>query len=264
MASRETARRLISERQVLVDGSFADKPARMVDPGQAIVFVSPPPPFVSRAGTKLAGALDEFGIDPAGARCLDAGSSTGGFTDCLLQRGATHVVAVDVGTNQLHEKIRANSRVEVREQTDVRSLRPDHFEAPFDLIVGDLSFISLRLVLPALVPLLSPSGQMLMLVKPQFEAGKIEASKAKGVITDPDVWVRTLHEVLLCARQEGVRVDGLAPSSIRGGQGNVEFVAWLAVGGPTIDSVNEEEVAGSTNDAVLIDRAVDRAQSDPA
>jgi len=261
--SREAARRLIISRQVLVDGSFADKPARMVDGGQAIVFVNPPPPFVSRAGVKLAGALDEFGIDPAGLRCLDAGSSTGGFTDCLLQRGAASVLAVDVGTNQLHESIRADERVVVREQTDIRSLSPADVGPPFDLIVGDLSFISLRLVLPVLRPLLDVDGEMLLLVKPQFEAGRVEASKGKGVISDPGVWRRVLGEVLATAADVELDTRGLVPSSIRGGQGNVEFVAWLAVGRPTIES--ELPAEGRTKPCGhhdLINQAVERAVAD--
>ncbi len=263
VASRESARRLIIERQVLVDGTFADKPARMVDPGQAIVFVNPPPPFVSRAGLKLAGALDEFNIDPAGLNCLDAGSSTGGFTDCLLQRGARRVTAVDVGTNQLHEKIRRDERVIVREQTDVRTLGSD-IVGLFDLIVGDLSFISLRLVLPALVKLLAGGGQMIMLIKPQFEAGRVEASKGKGVITDPEIWRRTVAEVLSTAAEVGLATRSLVPSSIRGGQGNVEFVAWLTGPGFTIESETDDEITASDRNVdQLIQDAIDRVSTDP-
>ena len=263
VASRESARRLINERQVLVDGAYADKPARMVDPGQAIVFVNPPPPFVSRAGLKLAGALDEFNIDPARLNCLDAGSSTGGFTDCLLQRGARQVTAVDVGTNQLHEKIRGDERVIVREQTDVRTLGSDTV-GPFDLIVGDLSFISLRLVLPALVKLLARGGQMIMLIKPQFEAGRVEASKGKGIITDPEIWRRTVAEVLSTAAEVGLTARGLAPSSIRGGQGNVEFVAWLTGSGFTIESETDDETTANDGDVDrLIEDAIDRVSTDP-
>ena len=282
--SRETARRLIAERQVLVDGSFAEKPARMVDAGQAIVFVNPPPPYVSRAGLKLAGALDEFAIDPSDLVCLDAGSSTGGFTDCLLQRGAKSVVAVDVGTNQLHEKIRADGRVDVREQTDVRSLQPSEFSSLFDLIVGDLSFISLRLVLPSLRPLMADGARMVMLVKPQFEAGRVEASKAKGVITDPEIWRRALTEVLDSAADLGLSADGIVPSSIQGGQGNVEFVVLLTAESLTIgangrskgDTCEERADPGSgrgglmsidegdnyTGRSQLVDLAIDRVVTD--
>ena len=234
MSSREAARREIEAGRVLVDGSFAAKPATMVDPGQSVALVGPPPLFVSRGGEKLAGALDRFGIDPAGLRCLDAGSSTGGFTDCLLQRGAASVLAVDVGTNQLHERLRADPRVEVRERTDIRSLAPDDVPGPFDLAVGDLSFISLRLVLPSLVSLLADGGSMLLLVKPQFEAGRAEASRGRGVITDPAIWRRVLTEVIAAAAAAGAGLAGVIPSPITGSAGNVEFVTWLQRGRPSM------------------------------
>lgn len=238
--SREAARRAIVAGQVLVDGSFADKPARMVDGAQSITLAGPPPQFVGRGGEKLAGALEAFGIDPDGLRCLDAGSSTGGFTDCLLQHGADWVLAVDVGTNQLHEKLRADPRVEVRERTDVRSLTmADVGGEPVDLVVGDLSFISLRLVLPAITPLVSDHGAMVLLVKPQFEAGKDEASRGRGVITDPAIWRRTLGEVVRAATDLGIGLAGVVPSPITGSAGNVEFVAWLRPGRPSMPGSEE-------------------------
>jgi 23S rRNA (cytidine1920-2'-O)/16S rRNA (cytidine1409-2'-O)-methyltransferase len=242
---------LIVDRQVLVNGSFADKPARMVDPGQAIALVGEPPRFVSRAGRKLAGALDDFGIPVDGLVCLDAGSSTGGFTDCLLQRGAQRVVAVDVGTHQLHERLRANPRVDVREQTDIRKLDPQMFDALFDLIVGDLSFISLRLVIPSLMELVPAGGHLILLIKPQFEAGRQEAAKGKGIITDPDIWRRTVAEVLKVAVEHGARIRGLVPSSVRGSGGNVEFVTWLVRDSSTISG-------GGGDVADLIDHAIRR------
>ncbi len=219
---------------MLVDGAFADKPARMVDTAQGVSLAGPPPRFVGRGGLKLDGALDVFGLDPTGLRCLDAGSSTGGFTDCLLQRGASSVVAVDVGTNQLHERLRADPRVDVREQTDVRSLDPTSLGGPVDLVVGDLSFISLRLVLPAIVPLVVDGGSLLLLVKPQFEAGRREASKGRGVIADPTIWRRVLLDTIGWADEAGAGVVGLVPSPITGATGNVEFVAWLRRGCPTM------------------------------
>jgi len=249
--SREAARRLIVDRQVLVGGSFADKPARLVATDQAITLAAPPPPYVSRAGQKLAGALDAFAVDPSDLYCLDAGSSTGGFTDCLLQRGAKRVVAVDVGTNQLHERLRADPRVDVREQTDIRSVSPSEFKQPFDLVAGDLSFISLRLVLPALAQLVAPGGQLLLLVKPQFEAGRREVSRGKGVITDPDIWRTTSAAVLSAAIDVGLTPHGLVPSSIRGTRGNVEFVAWL-IKQPSTISDNPDVDA-------MVDAAVARA-----
>ncbi len=244
--SREAARHEIEAGRVLVDGSFATKPARMVDTAQSVALAGPPPRYVGRGGDKLHGALDAFTIDPRGLRCLDAGSSTGGFTDCLLQRGAASVLAVDVGTNQLHERLRADDRVEVREKTDVRSLRVEDFADPFDLVVGDLSFISLRLVLPALIPLVGDGGSLLLLIKPQFEAGRQEASKGRGVITDPAIWRRTIDGVLAEAAHNGAGLAGIVPSSITGTAGNVEFVAWLRRGRPSIpDSGSAIDVAVS-------------------
>ncbi len=232
--SREAAKREIAAGRVLVDGSFADKVARMVDPAQSIVLTGPPPRFVGRGGEKLAGALERFELDPDGMRCLDAGSSTGGFTDCLLQSGAASVMAVDVGTNQLHERLRSDPRVEVREQTDVRTLTPEDVGEPFDLVVGDLSFISLTRVLPAVVPLVADGSSLVLLIKPQFEAGKREASKGRGIITDPTIWRRVIEEVLDCAAENGAGLAGIAPSPITGSAGNVEFVAWLRRGRPSI------------------------------
>lgn len=234
VVSREAARREIEAGRVLVDGSFANKPARMVDTAQSLTLTGPPPKYVGRGGEKLEGALDSFAVDPRDKRCLDAGSSTGGFTDCLLQRGARSVVAVDVGTNQLHEKLRRNPRVDVREQTDVRKLTPRDFDEPIELIVGDLSFISLRLVLPALIPLVTDGESLVLLVKPQFEAGRAEASKGRGIITDPVIWRRVIDEVVASALENGAGLAGIAPSPITGSAGNVEFVAWLRRGRPNI------------------------------
>ncbi len=234
---------------MLVDGSFADKPARMVDAGQSLTLTGPRARYVGRGGTKLEGALDAFSIDPTGLRCLDAGSSTGGFTDCLLQRGARSVLAVDVGTNQLHERLRADPRVEVRERTDIRSLTPDDVDHPFDLIVGDLSFISLRLVLPSLVPLATIDGSLVLLVKPQFEAGRTEASKGRGIITDPAIWRRVLGEVVDAATGLGAGLAGLRPSPITGSAGNVEFVAWLRRGRPSMRG-SERAIEAAVGEAV--------------
>jgi 23S rRNA (cytidine1920-2'-O)/16S rRNA (cytidine1409-2'-O)-methyltransferase len=194
-------------------------------PGDAIEVLGPPPKFVSRAGQKLEAGLDHFDVDPKGLRVLDAGSSTGGFTDCLLQRGAAQVIAVDVGTNQLHERIRADPRVDVREQTDVRTLDQASLGGPVDLVVGDLSFISLRLVLPALTELCVPGGSMLLLIKPQFEAGRREAAKGRGVITDPAIRKRVIAEVESAALSYGAVMMGVMTSPITGTAGNVEFVA---------------------------------------
>ncbi len=234
VSSRELARREIEAGRVLVNGSFAAKPATMVDQAHSVTLSGPPPRFVGRGAQKLEGALDEFGIDVNNLRCLDAGSSTGGFTDSLLQRGASSVLAVDVGTNQLHEKLRNDDRVDVREQTDVRSLEPETIGGPVDLVVGDLSFISLTKVLPGLIPLAANGASLVLLVKPQFEAGRQEASKGKGIITDPEIWRRVLGEVVDSATEHGAGLAGIAPSPITGSAGNVEFVAWLIRGGPNM------------------------------
>ncbi len=222
--SREVAQQLIAEGSVLVSGTVADKAARQVGTGEALRLLGPRPRYVSRAGAKLEAALEEFDIDPRGARCLDAGSSTGGFTDCLLQHGAASVTAVDVGTHQLHERLRAHDRVELREQTDVRVLATEPDLEPFDLVVGDLSFISLRLILPALTAVTRPGSSMALLIKPQFEAGRQEASKGKGVITDPEIWRRVIHEVEVAARSVGAAMLGVMRSPITGSSGNVEFI----------------------------------------
>lgn len=229
-ASREDARRQIEAGTVTVGGAPATKVARLVLPGDALRVLGPKPRFVSRAGGKLEAALDHFGVDPAGLRVLDAGSSTGGFTDCLLQRGASAVVAVDVGTNQLHERLRADSRVDVREQTDVRSVRVEDLDGPVDLVVGDLSFISLKLVLAPLLDLVRPGGPLLLLIKPQFEAGRVEASKGRGVITDPAIHQRVIDEVQDAALSLGAAMLGVMESPVVGSAGNVEFVAHFSKG----------------------------------
>lgn len=227
VASRVSAQQLIASGTVLVNGAVADKPARQVLPGDAIVVVGEGPRFVSRGGEKLAHALASFDLDPAGRRCLDVGSSTGGFTDCLLQAGADHVVCVDVGTHQLHERIRVDSRVTVYEQTDIRALSPQSAGGPFEVVVCDVSFIGLGQVIEAILAHLDACGVAVVLVKPQFEAGKAEASKGKGVITDPTIWRRVLGEVVDAVERAGGVVVGTAVSPIKGGAGNVEFLLAL-------------------------------------
>src|SRR5690606_12514202 len=188
------------------------------------------PRFVSRAGEKLDAALDRFGVDPRGRRALDAGASTGGFTDCLLQRGAAQVVAVDVGHGQLHERLRADPRVEVRERCHVRHLAPGDLGEPFPLVVADLSFISLRTVLPNLVALAAPGADLVLLVKPQFEAGRAEASRGRGVIRDPAVWRRVLEDVVRATEALGAAIMGAMVSPITGADGNVEFLLHARTG----------------------------------
>jgi 23S rRNA (cytidine1920-2'-O)/16S rRNA (cytidine1409-2'-O)-methyltransferase len=192
-----------------------------VDPGEAVELAGEPPRFVSRGGEKLDAALERFGVDVRDRRVLDAGASTGGFTDCVLQRGAAAVVAVDVGYGQLHERLRADARVEVRERTNVRELRLD---PPAEVVVADLSFISLRTVAGALLASVVPGGELVLLVKPQFEAGRVEASKGRGVIRDPAVRDDAVTAVAAHLEGLGATIMGVMESPLRGAEGNVELL----------------------------------------
>lgn len=226
--SRTMAGELIEQRLVLVSGSVADKASRQVAASDPVVVTGPPPRFVSRGGEKLDHALAQFGVDVAGLRVLDAGASTGGFTDCVLQRGAHEVVAVDVGHGQLHPRIRNDERVEVHEGMNVRHLTAAEIGGEVDVVVADLSFISLRTVLGALVGVLRPGGHLVALVKPQFEAGRVEVAKAKGVITDAAVHERVCAEIEAALEETGVAVMGWVQSPITGAQGNREFLVHAA------------------------------------
>jgi 23S rRNA (cytidine1920-2'-O)/16S rRNA (cytidine1409-2'-O)-methyltransferase len=231
--SRTEAAALVAARQVLVGGVYADKVARLVGANEPVELVGPRPRYVGRGGDKLAGALDGLHVDPAGRSCLDAGSSTGGFTDCLLQRGARRVVAVDVGRGQLHPRLREDDRVDVRERTDVRSVERSTLSEPVDLIVADLSFIGLRPVLPALVALAAPDADLVLLVKPQFEAGVADASRGKGVIRDPQIWHRVLVDAMEAVAASGAAMMGAMVSPLRGAAGNVEFFLHASTGAAT-------------------------------
>jgi 23S rRNA (cytidine1920-2'-O)/16S rRNA (cytidine1409-2'-O)-methyltransferase len=224
VASRGEATGLIDAHRVLVNGTIADKPARQVAPGDQLLISGPPARFVGRGGLKLDHALDVFAIDVAGMRALDAGASTGGFTDCLLQRGAAHVVAVDVGHGQLHERLRADPRVENRERTNIREIDAESIGGAVDIVVGDLSFISLRLVIASLVAVCEPGAPMVLLVKPQFEAGRAEVSRGRGVIADPEVWARVRGEVERALTDSGCEIAGWTDSPITGADGNREFL----------------------------------------
>jgi 23S rRNA (cytidine1920-2'-O)/16S rRNA (cytidine1409-2'-O)-methyltransferase len=195
-----------------------------VAPDEALVVLGPGPRFVGRGGEKLDAALERFGIDVHGARAVDLGASTGGFTDCLLQRGATAVVAVDVGYGQLHERLRADPRVDVRERTNVRDLQRGDLGPAADVLVGDLSFISLRTVLPTALPLARPGADVVLLVKPQFEAGRQEAARGAGVVRDPEVWRRVVGEVARAVGEQGADRMGVMASPLTGADGNVEFL----------------------------------------
>ncbi len=214
-----------------------DKPVVQIEE-DAQLDVERPPRFVSRGGEKLAHALDALGVAPAGRDCLDLGASTGGFTDCLLQRGARSVVAVDVGRGQLHERLRADARVVVRERTDVRALGPEQIGGPVPVVVVDVSFISLRTVLPALLGLATPAGAVVALVKPQFECGRREASRARGVVRDPAVWRRVLDGIAVALVDAGGTMMGAMVSPLTGAEGNVEFFLHaLAPGAPASPGV---------------------------
>ena len=244
--SREIAAELIHEGKVLVNRSVASKAARHVKAADRIEVISLPK-YVSRGGLKLEGALRRFDIAVGGLRALDVGSSTGGFTDCLLQHHARSVYAVDVGTNQLHEKMRQDARVVSFERTNVRDFR-DPEGLGFDIVVADVSFTSVRLLAGALVALTRENGQLVILVKPQFEVGHREASKGRGVIRDPSLWKESLKMVAEEFLRQGVAVIALAASEIRGTQGNVEFFYHLSKD-PSCESRDFER---------LIDSEVDR------
>ena len=209
---------------MLVAGAPAANSSRLVGADEAIVVLGPPPRFVGRGGDKLAGALERFDIDLAGRRVLDAGASTGGFTDCALQHGAATVVAVDVGRGQLHDRLRRDRRVEVHERTNIRNVQPGELGPDFDVIVADLSFISLRTVAPALLALAQPEADLVWLVKPQFEASRAEVSQGGGVIADPGVWRRVLIEVGAAIAERGASIIDVMASPLRGADGNVEFL----------------------------------------
>jgi 23S rRNA (cytidine1920-2'-O)/16S rRNA (cytidine1409-2'-O)-methyltransferase len=233
-SSRAEAQALIDARRVLVNGSMADKAARQVAPGDQLLVEGPPPRFVGRGAVKLDHALDAFAVDVRGLRALDAGASTGGFTDVLLQRGAAQVVAVDVGHGQLHERLRADPRVTNLERTNVRHLDPEAIGGRVELVVGDLSFISLRLVIAPLVGVCQPGASMVLLVKPQFEAGKAEVGKGRGVVTDPAVHARVRSEIEAALLDAGCDVIDWTESPITGAEGNVEFLVHArAPGGAT-------------------------------
>lgn len=233
--SRERARRLILAGLVLVDGRRAVHAGDRVRPDAEIRVDAPEHDYVSRGGVKLAHALDRFGVDPAGRTCVDVGASTGGFTDCLLQRGAGIVHAVDVGYGQLAWKLRNDSRVVVHERTNARTLPPRSLDPPPSLAVIDASFISLRLLLPATLAQLVAPADVVALVKPQFEVGRGRVGRG-GVVRDPELRERARDEVVAAARSLGLDLRGWCESPIRGAKkGNVEYLVHLAPPTPPPD-----------------------------
>jgi len=219
--SRSRAQGLIMAGKVRVDGQVVSKAGAAVPEGAVVDVIGPEHPFVSRGGVKLAGALDHFRLEVRGRRCLDVGASTGGFTDCLLQRGAAHVTALDVGYGQLHWRLRNHPRVTVLERTNVRHLDERTAPGPFHLITVDVSFISLTLATPPLAPRLAGGGHLLCLVKPQFEAGRELVGKG-GVVRDPAVQRACVDKVAAHLAHLGLEVVGACPSPIPGPKGNQE------------------------------------------
>jgi 23S rRNA (cytidine1920-2'-O)/16S rRNA (cytidine1409-2'-O)-methyltransferase len=223
--SRERARALILAAQVHVDGRVIAKAGTQVAAEADVTLVAPDHPYVSRGGLKLAHALEAFGIDVAGRHALDIGASTGGFTDVLLQRGAARVVALDVGHGQIDWRLRSDPRVVVLEGINARYLTPADVPGPFDLVCIDVSFISLRHILPVVPPLLRPNADVVVLVKPQFEAGRAEVRD--GVIRDEAVRARVVEDIRTAAAAVGLTSVGASPSPITGQKGNVEFLLHL-------------------------------------
>jgi 23S rRNA (cytidine1920-2'-O)/16S rRNA (cytidine1409-2'-O)-methyltransferase len=238
--TRSRAQALLLAGKVRVgegDAARTDRKAGDLVAGTAIVAVIGNDPYVSRGGHKLAAALDAFAIDPAGLVCLDVGASTGGFTDLLLQRGATRVYAVDVGRGQLHERLRRDRRVVSMERTNARSLTSATLPEPIDLAVVDVSFISLRLVIRSIAATLRPSGRVIPLVKPQFEAGRAESKG--GVVRDPDVHRRVLADIVAAAEGDGLGASGVVASPILGPEGNREFLLDLRLGRPSAPGLSD-------------------------
>jgi 23S rRNA (cytidine1920-2'-O)/16S rRNA (cytidine1409-2'-O)-methyltransferase len=244
--SREQAAELVHAGRVTVAGAAATKPATGVTTDAAIVVRDDPtrPDYVSRGGHKLAGALDAFaasGLDVRDRRCLDAGASTGGFTDVLLRRGAREVVAVDVGYGQLAWSLQQDPRVTVRDRTNIRDLTPEVVGAPVDVVVGDLSFISLTLVLDPVLSVTDPGGDLVLMVKPQFEVGKERVGKG-GVVRDPGLRAEAVATVAHEAERRGWGVVGVTASPLPGPSGNVEFFLWLRRGPATVTAEQRDAV----------------------
>jgi 23S rRNA (cytidine1920-2'-O)/16S rRNA (cytidine1409-2'-O)-methyltransferase len=227
--SREKAQALVMAGRVTVDGQKAAKPGTRVKDG-ARVAVEAGPAHVGRGALKLKGALEVFAVDPAGKVAVDVGASTGGFTETLLERGAARVYAVDVGRGQLHERLRQDPRVVVRDRTNARSLSPDLVPEPCALAVMDVSFISVRKILPALRSVLAPGAEAVVLVKPQFEVGRFQVGRG-GLVKDPALHLQALREVAEEAVRLGYAVRGACPSPVPGTEGNREFFLHLVPGG---------------------------------
>ena len=249
--SEEEAHEAIRNGHVTVRGAPATKITTLVAGDEALAVSGPKSPFVSRGGVKLAAALDAFAIDPVDRDCLDAGASTGGFTDCLLQRGARHVVAVDVGTAQLAWELRTDPRVTVLEKTDVRTLGRQTLPYRPSLVTADLSFISLRSVVEPLIQAADPVADLVLLIKPQFEAGR-EHVEAGGVVRDPAAWRHSIEDVAAAAERGGADPTGVIASPIRGSAGNTEFLLHARIGAKAsgeVGSLDIDRAIGSARGA---------------
>jgi 23S rRNA (cytidine1920-2'-O)/16S rRNA (cytidine1409-2'-O)-methyltransferase len=233
--SRAKAHALVMAGQVRVNDQVVLKPATAIDP-KSTLTVDTGPRYVSRGGEKLEGALTTFAVDVTGLVCADVGASTGGFTDCLLQHGAAKVYAIDVGKGILHWKLRNYSRVVVMEETNARHV--ESLPEPVSLVTVDASFISLKILLPVIKKWDMPNGNIIALIKPQFEAGKKDVSRGDGVIRDPEIHKQVLLDVLGYAKAEGFGLRGLVKSSLQGPKGNVEFLLWMDLN-PNENSVEE-------------------------
>ena len=226
--TRSKAQAIIMSGNVYVNGQKADKPGMSFEETVEIEVRGAVCPYVSRGGLKLEKALRDFGVKPEGYVCSDSGASTGGFTDCLLQQGAKKVFAIDVGYGQLDWKIRSDERVVVMERTNIRYVTPDDLGEPLDLSVIDVSFISLKIVLPTIKTLLKPTGQVLCLIKPQFEAGKDKVGK-KGVVREPETHKEVLDSFVALANELNFKILGLTFSPVKGPEGNIEFLGHLSL-----------------------------------
>lgn len=226
--TRSRAQAMILAGGVLVNEQKMDKPGAMVAPDAALRLIHSPQPFVSRGGDKLAAALAAWHLPVSGRICLDIGSSTGGFTDCLLQAGALRVHAMDSGTNQMDWRLRQDPRVRLRENTNARYVSPDALGEAVEFAVCDVSFISVTLILPALSALLAPAAQVVILVKPQFEAGREQVGKG-GIVRDPEVQIAAVDKVSGAARELGLIECGRMPSPQLGARGNQEWLLWLTL-----------------------------------
>ena len=238
--SRAKAQAIIMSGNVYVDGQKADKPGTSYEESVEIEVRGAVCPYVSRGGLKLEKALRDFGVKPVDFVCSDSGASTGGFTDCLLQQGAKKVFAIDVGYGQLDWKIRSDPRVVVMERTNIRYVTPEQLGEPLDLSVIDVSFISLKIVLPTIKTLLKPTGQVLCLIKPQFEAGKDKVGK-KGVVRDPATHQEVLDSFVSLAHDQGFKILGLTFSPVKGPEGNIEFLGHLSL--DQVDGIQPDTAA---------------------